>query len=260
MKKLSILSICLCGSLILLASGCNSFSDVNLSPTVEDVLTSKEYSAFAKRIEAIEPPYRVQDSWVTYSSHREQSEKLVKVGFRGIPVLIDMLVQAEVEDGWHEDDFLQSGIYAILRIDCYNTDAMTDFDYRADSPTYIETLANIYKNSKTHIPDIIASDKVLDEKLETLRPYGVLALPYVVNELKKGNDEYEEFFIAIGLHLSSDEYYDYLKCSYAEIKSSKEDVNADIFLSRGKNFNPLKWLNENSEDLRIAFAALEKLS
>lgn len=251
---------------IMVISGCSSpttatpkpnpLHDISFEYSESDVLSDSEYSELEAIIDGVQPPDMPWMTYVHYASAREEVKSVCEVGLRGIPVLIDKFhILNAPEPPRDKAMFLHYSIAALLRIQ-QSTWAYCPEEY----------FLNILLEAKTKINDIIASDEDLTQKMSLLREYGVVSIPYVVDEIKKGNTEYEVFFVEIGLHLSPVEFADRIELPINYPSGNVLSPKVDSYEARRKrvrtegspeNFDYKVWLKENEDDLKILFKYLD---
>jgi hypothetical protein len=128
---------------------------------------------------------------------------------------------------------------------------------------YIHELSDCYKgdikkdviNIRTKITATINSNLSVEDKISTLRTFGVFAIPSVLSELENGNTAFEKFFVAAGLHLSDQKY-----AEFVDMYSRQYDpniINSDEFMDGAEDFDYKVWLSENEEDLDNLFKFLD---
>ena len=172
-------------------------------------------------------------------------------GLEAVPVIITSVNDNHAEPN---DDFLKyywaEGLYAILHINPVEPQKVGESNliYSAES------ICAFYRYAQKQIPEIISSDISTEEKILKLKTFGIYAVPYIIEELQNGNDEYSSFFVAIGLHLNNKEYADLvaLKYGFSEDMYSRED-----YLYNAEDFDYKTWYEENKEDLDNLFKFLD---
>ncbi len=171
------------------------------------------------------------------------SQKICSVGIKGIPVLIDVMNDENVENIFRIS--LSQGMYTILRVN----------QMEPNPNTYCkESIIEFYKRAKSQVPLVIKSQEDFEIKLAKLVKYGIYAVPFIVEEIEKGDIEYQEFFTSIGLHLNHETFakmaaFSYVYCDDMHLK---ED-----FLQGSDDFDYKVWLSENEEDLNNLFKFLD---
>jgi hypothetical protein len=115
-----------------------------------------------------------------------------------------------------------------------------------------------WKYAKSKLPEIAASDMSYDEKLDKYVEFGFFAVPYVKEELEKGNTEYEKFFSLVGAHLSTADYMKVIEITEWDQPMPTEEEIEKSLLESGKDFDYKKWLNENEEDLNNLYKFLDE--
>ncbi len=258
-----LISICFsvtgCGKQILSESE-KSLDTINLSYTENDVLSEEEYAELKSKIKYVDVEKYLHLSHITYGADISVFEDNCLLGIRAIPVMIDDLFDDEKVRDWQlEDGYIASVIFALLRVDESLEFESIDIGTTVTESYYGDKIRNLFKFSKEKIPEIINSDKEFSQKLEELKQFGVLAVPYVLDETKNGKTEYEEFFIAIGLHVTVLDYCTHcIDHSYESLKTGEVFIGEEDFLYNSEKFDYTEWLSDNQEDLRIIFKYLDE--
>ena len=222
--------------------------------TLESIMDSKEIAAVQDKIKSIRFVPSVYSTGASYAGYPVESSELYEIGIKGIPVLIDFAENFCVEtfpDEWSDyyPLFYSFGALALLRCD----ENYLFFVYGTDNPLVI--LKNHILSAENKCQETINSSfESIEFKIAQLKNYGLLAIPYVVTEIQNGNAEYEPFFTAIGLHLTTEEFMMYL----TEQTDSVDEVYNNIRNDRkAADFDYKQWLRENEDDLNAMFKYLE---
>ena len=80
-----------------------------------------------------------------------------------------------------------------------------------------------------------------------------------MDEIKGGRTVYAEFFVAIGLHMTVNDYY--INCidhSYESLKTDEVFIGEEDFLYNTEKFDYTEWLSNNQKELRILFKYLNE--
>ena len=256
---MKISSIPICVLLVISLLCVTSCERVQVDPPIdplEGIVTESEYAEIQESInnlvEEIELDLLAYSGY-QYANEVEYSERLCcLVGYKGLPVLItEMDKRSKDNSQFNNTHFLFSGVYALLRINDMN-------DYSIDDNAHPrppkEVVCDIYSNSKKQIPKMLKKVISTDKKIEELREFGILALPYVVKEIEKGNTEYEAYFTTIGLHMETPEFMTYM----TDFSMSWEErFEKEGFMDGAEDFDYKVWLSENDEDLDNLFKFLD---
>ena len=118
-----------------------------------------------------------------------------------------------------------------------------------EEQTQIRTLINdTNPEYKLYLSRVVYSDyKEESDRLATV----ILAAPFVMEEIEKGKTEYREFFIQVGLHLSTDEFMELtadgaapLKERYSNAEYMKDAASVDCNAWRNQNKKETENLNK----------------
>ena len=228
----------------------------NPEDPLEGVITEEEYNVIQTRINDIVQethmnllPY----SGYMYFFEREQSDKLSEaVGYKGLPVLItEIEKKVEAEENYLHCAFCASTVYALLRIDELSISDRESPEYRNCTK---KAFYSLYTNAKTQISDILKKEISTNEKISALRRCGIIAVPYVMSEIEKGNTEFEKYFTAIGLHMETPEYMIYMS---DRDRLWEHGFAQEGFMDGSEDFDYKAWLEENKEDLDNLFKFLD---
>ena len=260
-KRFNILIILICICIGLCGCGTSnleedSVNDVKKPYTLTDYLSSDEIAQYEKEILSIELSTDSIDWRLSYKEHPEESGLLYHIGIRGLPVLIDKTKCFEpplIDPGVsteHYRKFWFNGVIALLRCNERLLDPGGDGN--------IEVLDDLLFNAEERCLKIISSLGSTNSKIKQLREYGLLAIPYVVDEIEKGNSGFERFFTDIGLHLTTEEYMSYISDTYSPIVD-RDSARYDLIRNHPKaeDFDYKVWLSENEEDLDNLFKFLD---
>lgn len=237
---------------------------------VFDVMTQEDFNKYDEIITS------VQVEWLGYGGYQHyfypnESDKIYQIGIDGIPVLItkmNRITDEERHEGpydgtvdvetWREnakkaidvcryEQFWRNCVFVLLRTD--------GSDVNSAKGSHTDGLNLLLYESTQDCQKIIHTDWSVEEKLIELSRFGILAIPYVLEEIEKGNTEYEEYFRVIGLHLSTDVFADYMFNWKVQDRLERYDnMRLD---ARGRNFDYRVWLSENEEALNQLYEFLE---
>lgn len=242
--------------------GCNeSLDNIDKTITAEEIaiktiLSQAEYDKIADTINDNFPndiDYNL--SYVAYNQYADAFNKSFSVGYKGLPVLI-----GEIEKNYNDDSSSVPVLYGEWSVTIHYYYEV--FSVLARIP-YIHELSDCYKgdikkdivNIRTEISTNINSTLLVEDKISTLRTFGVLAIPAVLSELEKGNAAFENFFVAAGLHLSDQKYAELVDV-YSQ-QYNPNIINSDEFMDGAEDFDYKVWLEENEEDLDNLFKFLD---
>ena len=236
------------------ATGCKSYNGniYDLYGTYDE--EDQQLAAF---ISEIEPKFNGMYA-LEYSSARESCDNLVSIGIKGIPVL--MMEEYRMEEnilnqGYNNANstrslFYEECLYALLRVD---RNAVRSLSFSEEGITR-QNQVSFYRNAQSQIPKILREGSSANDKTEKLRNFGILAIPYVTEEIEKGNTEYEAYFAAIGLHMETPEFMTYM----TDFSMSWEErFEKEGFMDGAEDFDYKVWLSENEEDLDNLFKFLD---
>ena len=205
----------LCFTLIFVGCGKNEHTDVPKTPTTEEVLneiyTNEERQQIIDHIFSVKHEGHLFDIQC-YTQSPESHSKLYEISLKGLPLLIHSTAYVdeyrEALNGYMTYVNFGFGIIAMLHANEYFYELNL---VRSNTPINVEThngkrLLNFFNAAEEDCSKIITSDKAFEEKLEALANYGILAIPFVKEEIDKGNLEYEAFFTEIGLHMTTEEF------------------------------------------------------
>ncbi len=265
--SVKITAIILSLSLLFLLISCDSnkenSSPQDLSSSIENkspldsVMTKEAQDNIKALINSIEPEYDYWKSYVIYNDYKEDSDKLSSVGVQGLPIILSELEKIEgIDEKIYRCGFLSEGFNAIARINgLYVRSVTNNTDDRIGYNGYEKKcLSAFYLYSAQEVPKIIATNDVIEAKLEKLREFGLFAVPYVVKEIENGKTEYEAFFVEIGLHLSVPEFM----LIFGDPNLPYEEIPEKIRNAEGaEDFDYKQWLSENQADLDAMFKFLD---
>lgn len=208
----------------------------------EEVLNSEPDWYSDEYLELAGEPYIM-----TYAA----SKGIAHIGVEAVPVISVILNDKEAENiEEHKKDYLAHGIYSILHIDPFYVQGIGNNRIIYSK----ESICDFYKYAKEQIAKTLSSNSKTETKLLTLQKFGIYAVPEVVEKIKNGNVEYEEFFTVIGLHLSHQDYAELVAIKYlfSDDMHTKED-----YLAGSEDFDYKVWYEENKEDLDNLFKFLD---
>lgn len=185
----------------------------------------------------------------------DESKELANIGIGGIPLLMEKLESGTVKG--KREAFYIEGLYNLLTID--RMDILLDPEYFDTSSPYHPEYAGIKKlvtESKIAIPEIIASSHSVEDKIEELSKYGVLSIPYINNQIEKGENEYSSYFTKIGLQYTPEERID---MANSELEPSSDPSLTDEISTAKSDFDYEEWNNTNHYDLEILSNYIAKI-
>ena len=233
-----------------------------------------EYSEFIDSIKFPAEKELSSGNLPQYSNYPELYDELSTVGLRGITVLIDKTLDYD-ESVWPEDkdgnmtNALLSlarslAVSGILRIDEYTYYAPKDIYLDADNRHLI--LYNFIKCATQELSEAFESEIAYEDKMSVYRKYGLMSVPFVKKEIEKGNGEFEKYFILVGAHIDTAEFFKYTESTIVikengkkglHIPSLEEEVAALEGRKNAATFDYKVWLAENEEDLNFLYTYLE---
>ena len=210
----------------------------------------------SKIIYDINPIIDPSQSDFYYEYSRTESDSLTAIGLEGLPVILSVSEREKASKGDPlYRSFLSGVFFALCRTDVKEIEAIEELGRDQNK----ELTASFYGYSKKKIAEIISAEKSVDEKISELRHFGIIAIPEIEIEIAKGNNEYEAYFTAIGLHLSVPEFMNIMADSKSE-KTTEERYD-DIKSAEGtKDFNYKTWLKENEKALDTFFKFMNEYS
>ncbi len=253
-------------SILMLYAGCSETQNPheniketkNTKEIIEELLDKENdaYSFLALQVFcALPKEYPLELSSYCYDDLPEDFDNLIRVGIKGIPVIINAMEanmnaskdMPNIVCGEYSPPvkFYYMGLSILTR-----TPLMNEY-----SESYRGYLRNDIARIQAEILKIENSDSLSSEKILKLREFGLFAVPVVLEQIEKGNTEYEKFFTSAGFHLSEKKYASLLL-------SRKNMGNIGImetseFWIGSKNFDYKVWLSENEEDLNNLFRFLD---
>ena len=222
---------------------------------LEGIITETEYNEIKVYIDELAKEKELDlmaYSGYCYFFEREYSDNLCQVGYKGLPVLLTEIdKRLKSGDKSNIPDSFISIVYALLRIYEIDVDKIDD---DGNARSLKETFYMTYVGSKKQVPKIIKSKKGIEEKIVELRDFGILAIPYVLEQIEKGNAQYESYFTAIGLHMDTVEFMTYMSTIDWPWE---QGYDKEGFMDGAEDFDYKVWLSENEEDLDNLFKFLE---
>ncbi len=274
--------VCVCVSLVLciLNCACSSGKLCDLSDyTTATVLSDEEYTDIENHISNLEITSPQLNFLSQIGAHHAQPEVIYisEIGIRGIPVLLEVLKELEIqrsnEENSHEENVLIMVKQGIFETSMYTILHSTDYHC---GKTFVEDAAPLHKvpehssmqgskammscfflTAEAEIPKILESDTDIPSKFPKLARFGILAIPYILPEIEKGETEYEKYFTYIGLHLASK---DFIKTSISiHYEERWEELQQDENYTKGaEDFDYKEWLDENANDIRALLKYIEE--
>ena len=228
---------CLCLIIIMLmclmTTSCSN-NESDLSEKTNSSQVTLDEKQINEIINSIEFEYGIM-SFVYYPYHQNELDELFRIGIDGVPILINKL---ENNKESYYDNFWLQGIYSILRID-------RDFvvgEYSSAMP--LNSFKKFLLDSRTKIPEIINSNETIDQKIDKLRKYGLLSIPYIKSMVRNHEMIYIPLFYLIGMHLQTSEW-----TGFYSYRTEKFWYKSDDYLKNAKTFDYHEWLNNNWDSL-----------
>ena len=223
---------------------------------LEGVITEEEYNVIQTRINDILQETHMdllRFSGYVYFFEREQSDKLCEaVGYKGLPVLITEIEKMfDEKEHFNDCEFFAASVFALLRVDALESRYRELPDHRTCTK---KEFCLRYRDSQEQVPEILKMKIGTDEKFKKLREFGILAIPYILEELEKGNYEYAKYFTTIGLHMDIPEYMIYMS---DRERLWEHGFEQEGFMDGAEDFDYKAWLEENKEDLDNLFKFLD---
>lgn len=238
MKKFSIIML----AFILVLSG-SLMACSNKKPAYASLLSDNDIEKIEDIIDGIEVPMSFY-SFSTYRAFPEEYKQLYSIGIPGIPILIEKIDSAEKLN--METMLLIDGLFELLRADTSDF-SFYDIDIKIeDEIEHVGYLKSFLAYSRKQIPKIISSKADIDEKIEKLRTFGILSLPYITDKMINKNEEYAKIYTALGLHLETHEW--------SELHTTGKDEDwykSEEFLEGADTFDYKKWHQENEAALNV---------
>lgn len=229
----------------------------------------EEYSEFIELTEFPGDSRYIHWESVLYPKQPEYYNKLSTVGIKGLPILIEKSLFEREEilnnhETWCKAILRSKVVEGVLRIDA-GIEACAG---SVDSNNRYLVLYNFARFSKEDLTEALESTMPFEEKMEIYHKYGIVSVPYVLKELEKGNEEFEDFFIMIGAHLTTPEYWLIIEPYYYHDErtgqllmgwnSTKEGrIAALAEHEKAETFDYKVWLEENEEDLNFLYEYLD---
>ena len=274
MKKIICVLLAVC--LLVLSVGCDStkttqsedLGDSSATPpeirlsvkeTLDEILTQEEQQNYFDIIYNIEfgPPI----GNYCYAQAPEAHSKLFSIGLKGSPMMIyEMAYHNTSTNEVHtnaEGSVCHGHFYNAI-ISMLRANECAAYDVTPKSNYYRENLYYFFKDAKELCPRIMSLPINSNAKIAMLRTYGILAIPYVEEEISKGNVLIKNYFEDIGLHLTTEEYAE-IVCTYNTDSTPGYDELYDKVYSHPKaeDFDYKAWLDENEEDLNNLFKFID---
>ncbi len=233
---------------------------------LDTILTTEEQERYETFIEDVKFKSVPWASNISYWDVMDGVDKLSAIDLKGIPVLICKSIENErgsfteesiknnIAVGSELSDFRMYTVSYILRVDYY--DFISVYKNGVIMPS--ENYYAYWKYAKEELPKIAGSDIETEEKIKQFIKFGCFAIPYVKEELSKGNTEYEKFFPLIGVHLSTADYLKVVNSTDTMTPMPTKQEAENSLLESGADFDYKKWLNENEEDLNNLFKFLDE--
>ncbi len=240
---------------------------VNLSAkeVLDEILTQEEqqnYSDIMLGLKFFNPKYTAGGN-CCYHEAPEQHTTLFSLGIKGLPMLIYETAYHNsyteephsTADGAISHGHFQNAIIRMLRVD-----ELASFDIKSDTQNpHRDDFYSFFKDAKVNCPQIIKSSIDTNAKITKLRKYGMLAIPYVKEEIDKGDLSLESYFREIGIHLATEEFSE-IVCSYRDYAFNEydEQLREKVYNHpKAEGFDYKVWLSENKEDLNNLFKFLD---
>ena len=256
MKKIICVLLAVC--LLVLSVGCDSTKTTqSVKETLDEIFTQQELQELSAFASGIKPEYKLEMSAVYYYDVKSWADELSKVGIKGTAFLISELESFTGDEfEYIHKGFYASVIFANWRVSPQNSLGLSwsYVNQPANNPFEKGCFVGFYRCANERIPKIISSDKEISVKFEELREFGILAIPFIVEEIERGNDEYVGYFREIGLHLSTPEFMEHFGNYFL---LDEENHMAIINHPKAEGFDYKAWLDENKEDLDNLFKFLD---
>lgn len=229
---------CLCIVIIMLicliSTSCSN-NESDLSRKTDSSQVTLDEKQINEIIDSIEFDYGIM-SVIDYRYFKNELNELYRIGIEGVPVLIERIENPEISSYYKE--FWLRGIYSILRID----ENFAGVEYWKNN--IFDTFKAMLLDSRTRIPAIINSNESIEQKIDKLRNYGLLTIPYIKEMVPNYEKVYMPLFYSIGLHLQTDEWMEF----YA-YRTDENWYKSDDFMKKTKTFNYFEWINNNWDSL-----------
>lgn len=252
-------------------SACSVTGDVgeeSNKTVLNDSPSSEKVDIYEKIIES------VQVDWLGYGGYNHyyypiESAQIYQIGIEGLPAIISKLSSITDESRKREpfdenkmsaDEWMEKTKKAIevVRYEefwfyCTLTLLRTDgSDINSVLGGHAFELLNLLLYESTRdCKKIIDANWPVEDKLIELSRFGLLAIPYVLEEIEIGNSEYEEYFVILGLHLTTNDFAEYVyDWDIADRLSRYDNMRND---DRVKDFDYRAWLAENKQSLEALY-------
>ncbi len=175
----------------------------------------------------------------------------------GIKVLPMLIYETAYHNSYTEDPHTTSD-GGICHMHFYNAignllhvNVYTFRGVKSESKNYYkERFYRFFTNAKIECSQIIASPTTTDSKIAKLRTYGILAIPYIKEELDEDSSFLNLYLRNIGIHLSTEEYAD-IACVCDRFSADGYDEPYEEIYNHPKaeEFDYKAWYEENKKDL-----------
>jgi hypothetical protein len=207
MKKRILIVFILCFTLIFVGCGKNEHTDVPKTPTTEEVLneilTQEERQAYTDFIYSFK--FGVPAGSVfCYNAAPEGHAKLYSVSLKGLPVImyelafhnpyVDRNNPYNPLDGMATFSHFQDGIASMLHANETTFYRAVGSEKELTANSFGSSLYHFVSDAKTFCPQIISTNLSADEQFKMLRNFGILAIPYVIDAIDRGEYWYESYF------------------------------------------------------------------
>ncbi|MEE0929009.1 MAG: hypothetical protein UIG59_07430 [Acutalibacteraceae bacterium] len=233
---------------------------------LDAILTAEEQQSYNEFVDGVVFTSIPWASNIHYRDVRDGVDKLSAIDLKGIPVLICKSI--ENERGQSTEESRKNNVAVGIELSEFRTYTVS-YSLRVDYYDFVSVYKNgvirpsdnyyaYWKYAKDELPKIAGSDIETEEKIKQFIKFGYFAIPYVKEELEKGNTEYEKFFPLIGAHLTTADYMKVINSTDAMTPAPTEEEIEKSLLESGADFDYKKWLNENEEDLNNLFKFLDE--
>ena len=238
---------------------------VTAEATLDQILTQEERQTYTDFIYSLK--FGAPASSVfCYNAAPEAHAKLYSVSLKGLPVImyevafhnlyVDDKNPYNPLDGLPTFSHFRDGMASMLRANEATFYRAVGSDEELDENSFGSSLYYFISDAETFCPQIISTNLPTYEKIKMLRNFGILAIPYVVDAIDRGEYLYKAYFTEIGLHLTTEEFHN-IVCTYNSNECVDDKYNEIQLHPKAEDFDYKVWLSENEEDLDNLFKFLD---
>ena len=191
----------------------------------------RNFNAFEEKLDAILQWPEQKDLVITDRTYDKDFEALCELGIGSVPLLLEIKFQNTYPT---RDNLIMDGIYTLLAVD--GPTIVDNYKTQYAEP-YYDIFVKFFQDSKTKIPEILGSNLTMEEKIDRLSLFGVLAIPYL--QKSSLTEELAAYCVSIELYLPPE--------SRGDVAPKKLPEEEEARLKA--EFDYQKWLSDNKYDL-----------